>query len=160
MTKTKPLFEHEICTRCLGGGEYSYNAIDGTRCYGCLGSGYKLTARGRAAQTYLQAMRKLPVEQVKVGDLIRYDGMVKRVFSRVTAVDAFPACQTFVNEPGMACRIVCGEGSLVAREGDLVTMGFTGAEKAEQQAKALAYQATLTKAGKPSKRSTNAEEAA
>jgi hypothetical protein len=157
---TKPLFEHEICTRCLGGGEYSYNAIDGTRCYGCLGLGYRLTARGRAAQTYLNAMRKRPAEQVKVGDLIRYDGTRKRSFRTVTAIEAFPACQTFVNESGTAYRIVCGEGTVIAREGQMINMGFTGAEKAEQQAKALSYQATLTKAGKPSKKSTRAEEAA
>ena len=27
------------CPRCGGSGHYSYNQIDGTRCYGCNGSG-------------------------------------------------------------------------------------------------------------------------
>ena len=28
-----------VCPRCSGSGHYSYNQIDGTRCYGCNGSG-------------------------------------------------------------------------------------------------------------------------
>ena len=28
-----------VCTRCSGSGHYSYNSFDGTRCYGCQGSG-------------------------------------------------------------------------------------------------------------------------
>ena len=27
------------CPRCGGSGHYSYNQMDGTRCYGCMGSG-------------------------------------------------------------------------------------------------------------------------
>lgn len=30
------------CPRCGGSGHYSYNQIDGTKCYGCMGSGIKL----------------------------------------------------------------------------------------------------------------------
>lgn len=30
------------CPRCGGSGHYSYNQIDGTKCYGCMGSGKKL----------------------------------------------------------------------------------------------------------------------
>ena len=156
----KPLFEHQTCTRCGGDGKFSYNQIDGDTCYGCNGSGYQLTARGRAAQNFLNAMRKIPAEQVKVGDLIRYDGIHKRSFRTVTAIEAFPAGRTFVGETGTAYHIDCDKFGMTAREGDLVTKGFTGDEKAEQQAKALAYQATLTKAGKPSKKHTRAEEAA
>ncbi|WP_455233592.1 hypothetical protein [Geopseudomonas aromaticivorans] len=29
-----------ICTRCCGSGSYSFNLVDGSRCYGCSGSGY------------------------------------------------------------------------------------------------------------------------
>lgn len=44
------------CPRCGGSGHYSYNQIDGTRCYGCMGSGIKTmnvrwyTDKERAAQ--------------------------------------------------------------------------------------------------------------
>lgn len=34
-------FPLETCGRCGGGGEYSYNAMDGTRCYGCGGTGVR-----------------------------------------------------------------------------------------------------------------------
>ena len=30
------------CPRCGGTGHYSYNSLDGTRCYGCMGSGIKV----------------------------------------------------------------------------------------------------------------------
>lgn len=30
------------CPRCGGSGHYSYNQMDGTRCYGCMGSGIKV----------------------------------------------------------------------------------------------------------------------
>ena len=157
---TKPLFEHQTCPRCGGDGKFSYNQIDGDTCYGCGGSGYQLTARGRATQNYLSAMRKVPVEQVKVGDLIRYDGIFSRTFRTVTAIEAFPAGRVFVGETGTAYHIHCDKFGMTIREGSMVTKGFTGAEKAAQQAEALAYQATLTKAGKPSKKSTKTEEAA
>ena len=31
------------CRRCGGSGHYSYNSLDGTRCYGCMGSGFNAT---------------------------------------------------------------------------------------------------------------------
>lgn len=30
------------CGRCGGSGRYAYNPVDGTRCYGCNGVGYRL----------------------------------------------------------------------------------------------------------------------
>ncbi len=30
----------QYCSRCGGSGHYSFNLMDGTRCYGCSGSGY------------------------------------------------------------------------------------------------------------------------
>lgn len=37
----------EDCARCWGTGHYSFNQLDGTRCYGCNGTGQQ-TARGIA----------------------------------------------------------------------------------------------------------------
>jgi len=48
MTTQKPLFEHTTCPRCGGSGNYSFNLMHGSRCYGCYGSGYKLTKRDKA----------------------------------------------------------------------------------------------------------------
>ena len=42
-----------ICPRCGGSGHYSYNQIDGTRCYGCNGSGTAiLTVRAYSEKEY------------------------------------------------------------------------------------------------------------
>lgn len=32
----------QTCTRCGGSGNYSFNMIDGTCCYGCSGSGFQM----------------------------------------------------------------------------------------------------------------------
>ena len=42
-----------VCPRCGGSGHYSYNQIDGTRCYGCNGSGTAiLTVRAYSEKEY------------------------------------------------------------------------------------------------------------
>ncbi len=38
-TQTQPVITTKVCTRCGGTGSYSYNLKDGTRCYGCGGTG-------------------------------------------------------------------------------------------------------------------------
>lgn len=47
------------CTRCGGTGHYSYNAIDGSRCYGCSGEGKVIRpgAAAKAAAAYAEALR-------------------------------------------------------------------------------------------------------
>lgn len=148
--KSKPLFEHAVCSRCGGSGEYSFNQIHGTRCYGCGGSGYKLTKRGRAAQSYLDALRKKPVEDVKVGDLILFDMFFQRAFLRVERIEP-----DTLNGGGRLSLYATRKGeswSFGSVPGWLVTLGFTADEKQAQRDLALAYQATLTKDGKPSKR--------
>ena len=73
-TKITDILESETCSRCLGSGRYSYNMMDGDRCYGCSGAGRRLTKRGQAARNYLQALQELPVELVKPGDRIYHQG--------------------------------------------------------------------------------------
>lgn len=34
--------ETQTCTRCYGSGNYSFNLTDGSRCFGCAGSGKKM----------------------------------------------------------------------------------------------------------------------
>lgn len=42
-----------VCPRCSGSGHYSYNQMDGTRCYGCNGSGTAiLTVRAYSEKEY------------------------------------------------------------------------------------------------------------
>jgi hypothetical protein len=166
MSKIKPLFEHVTCSRCDGSGTFSWNAMHGSRCYGCNGSGYQLTARGRAAQLYLNGLRKIPAEEFKVGDMIWCEGFQCGVWATVTEVTLLTGAEMGrISEPDAACvRIVAdrkgksmGYNTFV---GSLHRKGFTGAEKDAQRADALAYQAILTKAGKPRKAATKTEVAA
>lgn len=154
--KTKPLFEHDVCGRCCGTGHYSYNAMHGTRCYGCGGAGYKLTKRGAAAQKFLDDLRMRPAGSVKVGDTVHMDFHFFAGFYVIEAIEP----STLIGADGfdlVATRKKTGEKlRWTCRPDRHVRMGFTEAEKVEQRAQALAYQGTLTKAGVPSKRKASA----
>lgn len=68
-------YERRTCTRCGGTGTYSYNQIDGNRCYGCAGGGQQYTPAGaRAKAAFDTAMEALdrPVVDLVPGD--RYLG--------------------------------------------------------------------------------------
>lgn len=149
--KQKPLFESEVCTRCCGTGHYSFNMVSGTRCFGCGGVGHKLTKRGHAAQTYINELRKAKVSDLKVGDLIRFDLDTVYCYERITSIEpsqyndgriTVNAIRTKTQEPI----------GFVAFATTPVTRGFTNDEKIAMREQALAYQATLTKQGVPSKK--------
>ena len=44
--------ETEVCGRCGGSGEYSWNATDGSMCYGCNGTGWRRVQRGGHVSAY------------------------------------------------------------------------------------------------------------
>ncbi len=95
-------FPLETCGRCLGSGQYSYNALDGTRCYGCGGHGVRHPAgtvaklagewstiiRG-AKQVNTAAYRDVATGEVtcdlQVGDQIAHQGA--KVWSTVAGVE-------------------------------------------------------------------------
>lgn len=68
-----------VCPRCGGSGHYSYNQMDGTRCYGCNGSGISIQkvraytekeyARMQAANERARAKREAEKE-AKTRDLV------------------------------------------------------------------------------------------
>lgn len=153
-----PLFEHECCGRCGGSGQYSYNQMDGTRCYGCGGSGWKLTKRGHAAQKYLDALRSVRADALAVGDLV---SISPYGFCRVTAVRVAPAkelgCYGVGREDVVMVRIDTTKVSTQVMPDAMVKKGWDAETKQQQVAEALAYQATLTQAGVPSKRAAKAE---
>lgn len=152
--ETKPgelKFERQICTRCGGSGEYSYNQIDGKRCFGCNGTGKQLTKRGKAALDYFHNMNMVRADQLTVGMRVSIRGYGK--FNLIAV--------------GYGCS-----GSSYLKDGKWMpnfglkgkTMGYScfpetmikvipspEAER-EQLAKAIEYQNTLTMAGKPRKR--------
>ncbi len=60
-------FDTGTCSRCGGSGHYSYNQIDGTVCYGCGGSGKKLTKAGANARRIYEEALSIPAENVLPG---------------------------------------------------------------------------------------------
>ncbi len=153
---TATALETETCSRCGGCGRYSYNSLDGDRCYGCGGTGIRYTKRGKVAHAYLESLRSVRAGTIKVGDVIRVDTMSSRYFAKVVAVGPsnckvvsdgreIPYLDITTEHPrhgrsGLSCGYDCQ-----------VRKGWSAEEKAEQLRKAVAYQATLTKLGKPRK---------
>jgi len=70
--KTTDLFETATCGRCAGSGHYSFNMMHGTVCYGCGGSGIKLTKKGAAAKAaWVAAYRKtVRISEIVAGDKV------------------------------------------------------------------------------------------
>ena len=67
------IFESLSCARCGGTGAYSFNQKDGHKCYGCSGSGSKLTKRGKLAQDFYRSQLAIMPSDIKVGMRIKYD---------------------------------------------------------------------------------------
>jgi hypothetical protein len=160
MTQQATRIEVETCSRCYGSGRYSYNSIDGDRCYGCGGKGVRYTKRGAAAARFLDALRKVPASEIKVGDLIEVDTIHRRYFARVTEVTPQPNAWRSRSGTDAEWRDIHGVKFVVqSKSGEQthyivaasakVRKGFTAEEKQAQLQQALDYQATLTKAGKP-----------
>lgn len=61
------LFEIKTCGRCGGSGSYSFNMMDGDRCYGCGGSGKKWTARGKRQRAKYIELQSIPAKEVEPG---------------------------------------------------------------------------------------------
>lgn len=148
-TKLTDVLETEDCGRCGGTGHYSYNQIDGTRCYGCGGKGTRYTKRGRAARDYWRWLLTTEARFIAAGERIWVDGgpFSRSGWKTVESVEARP-----------------GEGRIHIRVKGGLSMGeFSDspvlcAPKPFGIAliKAVAcYQENLTKAGTPRKRVKN-----
>ena len=148
-------FENQTCTRCGGCGRYSYNQIDGDRCYGCNGKGITYTKRGAAAAAFLEALRKVRLDQLQVGDFMLNDSTGK--FYRVTDIKPNNSVKSQNKTTGVwevldYLEVTTERGGLIGPRHTPVRKAFTAEQKAAQMQQALAYQATLTKTGAPRKR--------
>ena len=158
MTDAATKLETEICGRCGGSGKHSYNSIHKDVCYGCGGSGIRYTKRGSAAKAFLDSLRSVPASSIKVGDFIQVSRMTFNYFAKVTAI-GFSSGSRFMKDNQWVpyYEILTehpkhGEGGVsVCFPNDLVRKGFSKEEKSEQMARALEFQATLTKSGTPRK---------
>ena len=72
------LFDKRDCGRCGGSGRYSFNMMDGDRCYGCGGSGKVYTKDGAKAYDIFLKSLQIPLDELKVGDQVLVEFMGKR----------------------------------------------------------------------------------
>jgi len=147
-------FENTECSRCGGTGHYSYNQVSGTRCFKCNGGKNVYTKRGALAQRFYTALLSKPARDLVVGDRVRarFGGPLSGEwigFGKVTelSVDGTGRVSFTVHN---STRL-WGTVTLVYGGEARVRYHHTAEEKAPKLARALAFQASLTKTGKPSK---------
>lgn len=72
------IFATTTCGRCGGSGHYSFNQVDGTVCYGCIGTGYVWDRKDKKyALDYLAARKQAKetvLRGVVAGDRINMGG--------------------------------------------------------------------------------------
>ena len=83
--KLHELFETRTCKRCGGCGKFSFNLMHGDICYGCGGTGWQYTPKGKRQLNTYQARGKTPASEIKIGDLIKVPDM--RVMCCVTGIE-------------------------------------------------------------------------
>lgn len=147
-------FETEPCSRCGGSGRHSYNQIHGDRCYGCHGTGKRLTKRGRVAREMLYKYQSRRVDMIKVGNFILHSAGIytPKKWCRVDAIapDAL--------NPGYL-KLTIGDSGLLIGKGAYIRVAESKAAITADVQAAVDYQNTLTKAGKPAKRNTTRSKA-
>lgn len=157
---TKIEYEKETCGRCGGSGRYSYNQIDGDRCYGCGGSGERLSKRGRAAKAYADAKLDISIEQFAAmeGRKARYTDTWAGKRITFSAVEQRGETRykkhgdtEWRTRPNFVLLMRQADGSY--KEGPKLSAGINVRLIPTEQdvADITAYQASLTKAGKPRK---------
>ena len=91
------IFDRQPCGRCGGSGRYSFNQMDGDRCYGCSGSGVQIVPKHRKmADEWFKAMREVKrpvVGDLAVGDQVARDGQWVAVTS-ITVDEQVPRSST------------------------------------------------------------------
>jgi hypothetical protein len=151
---TATTLEIETCSRCGGSGSFSYCQSHGTKCFKCGGKGRTLSKRGEAASVYLTAMRSKRADQIVTGDEIHirgFDGWQKVISVEPTDTAGWYSIDGGVRREARKDLLTFSTSGLglagVAPE--KIRVKQTAEQSAQTFAAALAYQATLTKAGKP-----------
>lgn len=152
-------FETTECSRCGGSGHYSYCQQYGTVCFKCHGRGTTLTRRGAAAHEIYTASLTRPASDVRVGQMIRVDGLpgvAPTFWLTITEItpDA-PSRSRSGDGPWIETPRLRFAGTVKGRADtsvsvatdSVVRVGHSTEEKAPKIAAALAYQETLTKTG-------------
>lgn len=141
--------ESVVCGRCGGSGKFGPTCVWNGICFGCSGSGRKYTKRGAAAALFLEHLREVPIETLKVGETVRQSSITMggQPFDYWAEVTAVAVVGTEVHVETASKKF--GPAGIVAAVGHKVRKGWGAEEKIAQLRAAVAYQATLTKLGKP-----------
>jgi hypothetical protein len=151
--------ETTTCGRCGGGGRYSFNLRHGSVCYGCGGSGRQHTPRGRVAARFLEDLRSRRVDEIAVGDIVRYDqptlgGDVAKVWATVEAIGSnnmtsiTNGVRREIPMVSLDCRGRAGRIMMHLDGASMIRKGFTAVEKQAQLREACAFQDTLDARGR------------
>ena len=141
-------FETEICTRCGGTGNYSFNLINGSTCFKCKGKKLQYTKRGKVARDRWIAKRMETVAVVGNRYVMRVGINLKRVNVELVSVvenkfNAGRVDMVFVDRNGKECHFTM--------PAEMTKPYYERASTQQELEEAIAYQNTLTKAGKPGK---------
>lgn len=146
MTLTE--WEKVDCSRCGGTGSYSFCTQHGSVCFKCGGQKQVLTARGAAAVAWLAEQRKTCVSDLQVGMRVKVSGYSK------------PLTIKEISQSGSYCETANGRKYYIDLVFAPITCGYfpestveavpaSEEDRVAQVLAAIAYQNTLTKAGKP-----------
>ena len=93
--KLSQLFDFEQCGRCQGRGEYSYNQVDGTVCYDCLGAKVRpVKKHARLYADFTAAVRgytQPTARNLRAGDEAAWFG--SKEFARILSVETTPGTE-------------------------------------------------------------------
>jgi hypothetical protein len=151
--------ETTSCGRCGGCGRYSYNQVNGSRCFGCGGSGKVDTPRGAAARAFLRALREQRADAFVEGDLVQHDLVspyaIAKSWATVSAIEPTEQRMTVNGVESVVPMVTFtltskgGATRLTTDRSTMMRKGFDGPTKQEQLREALAFQATLDPRGRP-----------
>lgn len=149
-------FEAVACGRCGGSGRYGPLSVYNGVCFGCSGSGIKLTKRGLAAATVYRESLTVVVSDLKVGQKVLWEGLTAGSFSQpsfwltVKSIEPDPLNVGLVKVEGVNEKNG-GAGTMSLSPTSRVRIAWAAKDKAEKMRAAQAYQGLLTKLGKPMK---------
>lgn len=165
-TKKKFLFEETTCSRCGGGGKYSWCYTHGDKCFKCGGMGVVLTKRGEAAQSYLHKLCTKKLKDVKVGDVVQMSGItngggIYTYFAKVVEIKPSDTKVWSMDSSGVYREngpyiVICTSHSKYGETGlnssEDCEIRYRDETYEDKKKQALEYQDTLTKMGKPRKK--------
>ncbi len=153
MTVESPI-ERETCGRCGGTGHYSYNQIEGSRCFGCRGKGTVLTKRGEVVAKWINEQLSMKASEVVAGQTIKiplsFNRFVVKTAEEVVMCERVTPSGERVPVKGV-CLISHSQNNVTMGVDDKVIRIGTIEDRDSLYTAAAEYRDSLTKAGKPRK---------